>query len=92
WPALLALCDALLVAEVFTRRFLSGPGLRRRARPVPAAVQSVTATAASEGVPVAAKPSAPVAEAPKEEPKPAAPGVKDALAAARERARKRTGK
>lgn len=88
-PALLALCVVLLVAEVFTRRFLSGPRLRRTVKPVVAPVATVTQTA-----PVAAKPSAPVSvEAPKPaEPPPAAPGVKDALSAARERARRRTGR
>lgn len=88
-PALLALCVVLLVAEVFTRRFLSGPRLRRTVKPVVAPVVTVTPTA-----PVAAKPSAPDSvEAPKPaEPPPAAPGVKDALSAARERARRRTGR
>lgn len=88
-PALLALCVVLLVAEVFTRRFLSGPRLRRTVKPVVAPVATVTPTA-----PVTAKPSAPESvEAPKPaEPPPAAPGVKDALSAARERARRRTGR
>lgn len=82
-PALLAVCVVLLVAEVFTRRFLSGPRLRRRVKAI-ATAAPVTVTT----------PSTPAVEAPTPEPTPApaAPGVKDALAAARERARRRTGK
>ncbi len=77
-PSLLAVCVALLVAEVFTRRFLSGPRLRRR----------VVAKVAPAAAPVPTKVAAPVVSAPA--PKPSAPGVKDALSAARDRARKRT--
>jgi uncharacterized membrane protein len=87
-PGILALCVALLVAEVFVRRFLSGPRLRKRARPVVAAPAPVAALSAPQRV-VAA-------EAPKPEepppPKPSAPSMQDALSAAREKAKKRTGR
>lgn len=93
-PGLLAICVALLVAEVFVRRFLSGPRLRKR-KPV--------VVAAAAAAPVVSAPSAPrpavvqsVAEAPKVEapppPKPSAPSMQDALSAAREKAKKRTGR
>lgn len=87
-PSILALCVALLVAEVFVRRFLSGPRLRRRARPSPAVVAAAMPRAVtSPGVPVVASP----ADEPPP-PKPSAPTLQDALSAAREKARKRTGR
>lgn len=88
-PALLALCVALLVAEVFTRRFLSGPRLRRRAKPAPVVVAPTVQASVVTKAPASAFEAPPP---PVEEPKPNAPGMKDALAAARERARRRTGK
>lgn len=90
-PALLALCVALLVAEVITRRFLSGPRLRRRAKPAPVVAAPVQSPVVATPAPTVATPVA-APEPPVEQPKPSAPGVKDALAAARERARRRTGK
>lgn len=91
-PGLLALCVALLVAEVFTRRFLSGPRLRRRPKPAP--VVAPAAPVVAVAAPAAPTPSvsAPAPQVPAEQPRPSAPGVKDALSAARDRARKRTGR
>lgn len=86
-PPLLILAVVLLVSEVFLRRFLSGPRLRKR-RLEPATVPASTPT----GVPVAAGPQPSAAPAAAPPPEPAAPGMKDALAAAREKARKRTGR
>jgi|APLak6261679142_1056127.scaffolds.fasta_scaffold00294_5 uncharacterized membrane protein len=88
-PGLLAVCVVLLVSEVFVRRFLSGPRLRKRKVVTPAT------TPAPATVAVAPPASTPVAS-PSEEPppptKPSAPTVQDALSAARDRARKRTGR
>lgn len=103
-PGLLALCVMLLVAEVFVRRFLSGPRLRKRkpavVKPPPRASAPRFAPGSTAATPVAppaviATPptssDAPV-EPPPPEPKPSAPTVQDALAAARDRAKKRTGR
>ncbi|MFZ5439454.1 MAG: VWA domain-containing protein [Myxococcota bacterium] len=96
-PALLALSVALLVAEVFLRRFLSGPRLRRR-KPVAAARAPVVAAAGPKAATASAPAvSAPPPDSPKGdetvvEAKPSAPSMTDALAAARERAKKRTGR
>ena len=100
-PGLLALVVLLLVAEVFVRRFLSGPRLRKR-KPVvekplvrPSAPKFAPgSTAATPVALVAAPPSSAAApiEPPPPEPKPSAPTVQDALAAARDRAKKRTGR
>ena len=98
-PAILAVCVLLLVAEVFVRRFLSGPRLRKRARPAPV----VTAPAMMAVQPRAvSSPRVPVATAPGEKPpdeppplpppKPSAPTMQDALSAARDKAKKRTGR
>lgn len=75
-PAILALCVALLVAEVLVRRFLSGPRLRKRARTVSLPGMPVVVAAPDEPPP----------------PKPSAPTMQDALSAARDKARKRTGR
>jgi hypothetical protein len=96
-PSILALCVALLVAEVFVRRFLSGPRLRKRARPAPlvAAPAMPARTVSSPRVPVVAAPVAAPGEKPPDEPpppKPSAPTMQDALSAARDKARKRTGR
>lgn len=90
-PALVALAVVLLVAEVLVRRFLSGPRARRRsaaARPS-AVVEPAGASAAppSAASAVETRPEAPAA--PDAARKPA---VQDALAQARERARRRTGR
>jgi uncharacterized membrane protein len=100
-PGLLALVVLLLVAEVFVRRFLSGPRLRKR-KPVvekplvrPSAPKFAPGSTAARPVAlVAAPPSSAAApiEPPPPEPKPSAPTVQDALAAARDRAKKRTGR
>ncbi len=83
-PWLLAVCVVLLVAEVFVRRFLSGPRLRRR--------KVLVAAARPQGPSPAPAPVSP-GPAPVTEPTPpSAPNVQDALSAARERARKRTGR
>jgi uncharacterized membrane protein len=85
-PVLVALCVALLLAEVFTRRFFAGRP--RRAQKVRAAIPIFTPGPMPA---VVMPPSAPSAPPPKPPPPPAA-GVDDALAAARERAKKRTGR
>ncbi len=93
-PFLAGLAVLLVVSEVFVRRFLSGPRARR-ARPKPAVVaapvpMTVPATQPRPSTPPVT--SEPVSSATHEpappEPKPSAP--KDALAEARERARRRT--
>jgi hypothetical protein len=93
-PFLVGLGVLMLVAEVFVRRFLSGPRLRKRAKPVAAAVPSTSdeptsATSASpqRSTPAPAPKDAPPLDEPPA-PKPSAP--KDLLAEARERARRRT--
>ena len=92
-PALVALALALLVAEVFVRRFYA-TGTRRRARvvasaPVPAPARSVSAERPSAPPsPPSQKPSAP----PPPAPEPAKPDLSSALDAARSKARKRTGR
>ena len=92
-PAILALCVLLLVSEVFVRRFLSGPRLRKRARPkatvtAPAMLAVTPRTISSPRVPVVA--TAPPDEPPP--PRPSQPTMQDALSAARDKARKRTGR
>lgn len=96
-PALLALCVLLLVAEVFVRRFLSGPRLRKRAKPAPVKTAAVLlAPVPTAPVPPAQSeggkqtPSSPSGEPPP--PRPSAPSMQDALSAARDKARKRTGR
>ena len=96
-PAILALCVLLLVAEVFVRRFLSGPRLRKRAKPAAvkvAAPLAVARTISSPTLPIAAAPPGekPPDETPPPSPKPSAPSMQDALSAARDKARKRTGR
>jgi len=92
-PALVAVSVLLLVAEVFVRRFLSGPRLRKRkVAPAPAPLPRMVRTVSSPGVPAVVE--VPPPAAPSDEPptKPSAPNVQDALTAARDRARKRTGR
>jgi hypothetical protein len=101
-PWLVALSVALVVAEVFTRRFLSGPRRLRVKKTVSRVMQAVaepqaapSTAAPSRDVP--ADTSAPPDAAPSPaEVAPEAPakqdGVKSALAAARDAARKRTGR
>lgn len=102
-PALVALAVALLVAEVLVRRFLSGPRLRRPRRasispaapsaPRPPVSAPRPASSAPTGIaPTTEPPGAPAPGADAAPPRPSAPGVNDALAAARERARRRTGR
>jgi uncharacterized membrane protein len=110
-PFLLAVCVAMLVAEVFVRRFLSGPRLRKRkvaAKPAqlpfvrpsaPGFVAPSGATSLAPAPPSTANPSAtqtvesPAAAAQPEPPaEPPKPTMKDALSAARDRAKKRTGR
>ena len=87
-PWLLAVCVVLLVAEVFVRRFLSGPRLRRR-KVLVAAARPQGPSPSPSPVPAPVSPG----PAPVTEPTPpSAPNVQDALSAARERARKRTGR
>ncbi|MBL8914698.1 MAG: VWA domain-containing protein [Archangium sp.] len=110
-PFLLAVCVALIVAEVFVRRFLSGPRLRKRkvvaaAQPKPFVRPSAPGFVAPSGAtglapapqttasPPAGSSETPAAasaapETPAEPPKPT---MKDALSAARDRAKKRTGR
>lgn len=80
-PWLVGLSVLLVVAEVFVRRFLSGPRARRRPVVKPAAAPSAPVAV----VPQAATPTSAAAEPVKPSPKPI-----DPLAAARERARRRT--
>jgi uncharacterized membrane protein len=85
-PWLVGVALVVLVAEVFVRRFLSGRRGRRRA--------AATAPAGAPS-PASAPPSTPAAalsSAPAEPPPPQAPGVHSALAEARDRARRRTGR
>jgi uncharacterized membrane protein len=92
-PAILALCVALLVSEVFVRRFLSGPRLRKRARPAPVKVVAAAIPRVSSPANPAVTPPPP--DKPPDEPpppKPSAPTMQDALSAARDKARKRTGR
>jgi hypothetical protein len=87
-PWLLALCVPLLVAEIFTRRFFSGPRLRR---PKPNSLsrgESAGARGAASPPPPTEVATTPEAPAP---PPPPPPKV-DPLALARERAKKRTGR
>lgn len=87
-PALMVVAVLLLVAEVFVRRFFSGPRARR-ARPPPKAATAVTQ---AEPVPAAAPMSAAADAAPAAglPPAPEPSPKRDPLAEARERARKRT--
>jgi hypothetical protein len=98
-PAILALCVLLLVSEVFVRRFLSGPRLRKRAKPKPVVAAPVMLaatprTVSSPKIPVvtAAGEKPPPDEPPPPPPKPSAPTMQDALSAARDKAKKRTGR
>ncbi|MDP1825414.1 MAG: VWA domain-containing protein [Archangium sp.] len=97
-PSILALCVLLLVSEVFVRRFLSGPRLRKRAKPArvsaPALPVLQPRSVSSPGVPVvaAAPGEKPPDEPPPPPPKPSAPTMQDALSAARDKAKKRTGR
>jgi uncharacterized membrane protein len=97
-PPLVILALALLVSEVFVRRFFA-TGMKRKPRPVAAAAVAApavtppprTVSAERPAVPAASpppppRPSAPPAEAQK------ADGVASALEAARAKARKRTGR
>jgi len=87
-PFLVSLAVLLLVAEVFVRRFLSGPRVRRQkpaiAPPMPVMPQPAVSPAAAVST---TSPSPPTPEQPA--PKPPEP-PRDPLAEARERARKRT--
>ncbi|MER2561449.1 MAG: VWA domain-containing protein [Myxococcaceae bacterium] len=93
-PVLVSFAVLALVAEVFVRRFLSGP------RPKKRVAQKVAARPSTDSMPVivASKPSAPRTPPtspsepppPDAEPPPSKPAPKDPLAEARERARKRT--
>lgn len=95
-PFLVAICVALVVTEVFLRRFLAGP--RKAKRPVhvvkPALVATPVAPVASAPRPVAVAPQAPPPAEKPPEPAPPAPAEKpkmlSALDAARQRAKKRT--
>ena len=85
-PWLVWLSVLLLIAELFTRRFLSGPRAVRKKRAAPVAVRSVGPAEAP------ARPTEPAEPGPKPA-GPSAPkpdGVASALASARDRAGKRT--
>ncbi len=88
-PGLMTLAVLLLVAEVFVRRFLSGPRARRQKPAVAPAVAAMPP--AFSAPPVSTTAASTTAPAPAESPapKPAEP-PRDPLAEARERARKRT--
>jgi hypothetical protein len=101
-PALIALALALLVTEVFVRRFFAAGPVRRKPRAVavaagPGVIVSTPRVSSPRPEPVVAKPQPAAAAA--EEPKPAEPpppekkpDVSDALEAARARAKRRTGR
>lgn len=82
-PALVTLALVLLVAEVFVRRFFAGPKVKRPRPTAPV----VASEAAAPVIPAPSTASPPTVEAPKP---PAPEPVKDPLAAARDRARRRT--
>lgn len=86
-PGLMGLALVLLVAEVFVRRFLSGPRPRRATAQPAAAPPAIGVVAPPPTAADAPAPGAPPAEPPPA-PRPTEP--KDPLAAARERARRRT--
>jgi hypothetical protein len=81
-PALVTLALVLLVAEVFVRRFFAGPKVKR-----PRPMAPVVASEAAAPVMTAPATAAPPGESPKP---PASEPAKDPLAAARDRARRRT--
>ncbi|MBL8956155.1 MAG: VWA domain-containing protein [Myxococcaceae bacterium] len=94
-PALVALALALVVAEVFVRRFFAAGPVRRKPKPAVVAAGPgviVSTPRVSAPRPEPSKPK-PVEEAP---PQPAAPpkkpDVSDALEAARAKAKRRTGR
>jgi hypothetical protein len=97
-PWLVGLTVALLLVEVFVRRFLAGRSVRarrQRAIPEPAVVVASAAAAPSSPAPRIEAPPPRANEARPEEPAPAPPaplprGVDTALDHARDRARKRT--
>ena len=84
-PLLVAIAVVLLLAEVFVRRFLSGRPQHVVTLEDPALRGVLEASRAPS---VSADASSPAIEPP---PVPARPAVQDALAQARERARRRTG-
>jgi Mg-chelatase subunit ChlD len=88
-PGLMVVALMLLVAEVFVRRFVSGPR-PRRARPAPVLAAAGSSSAAPPSA-TTAPPAPDVAPSPDvAAPPPAPPAPSDPLAAARERARRRT--
>jgi uncharacterized membrane protein len=93
-PALVTLALALLVAEVFVRRFYA-TGVRKKVRPVvvpapaPSPVAPRTVSVERPAVPHPSPPMPRASPAPAEEKK---PDVATALEAARAKARKRTGR
>jgi hypothetical protein len=101
-PWLVAWTVVLLLGEVFVRRFFSGPRAVRR-RPVAPAAAAASATAPLPSAPIASPaarspaPSASALDAPASQPDvafvaPERKDVRSALAQARERAKKRTGR
>ena len=92
-PVLVSFAVLALVAEVFVRRFLSGPRPKKRVAAKvagPVSVESMPAVVAKPSAP-RAPPTSPGDPTPAEpEPPPTKPAPKDPLAEARERARKRT--
>lgn len=94
-PALVTLALVLLVAEVFVRRFFAAGPVRRKPKPVPVAAGPGVIVSTPR---VSAPRPEPVKEQPKEEapppppPEPKKPELSDALAAARDRAKRRTGR
>jgi hypothetical protein len=107
-PVLVALAVLLLVAEVLVRRFFSGPRAKRRAKPAKAVVSAAAVAVPNVSISAPRPPSYDEAPAPltaaapgAAEPAPAAEearpaevqvGLNDALAQARDRAKKRTGR
>ena len=94
-PFLVAMAVLLMLGEVITRRFLSGPrrskrkvAVTRASAPRPVRVESASAPAVS----APARGAAPPPPEPAPEPAKKPDGVASALAAARERAKNRTGR
>lgn len=88
-PVLMTLAVLLLVAEVFVRRFLSGPRPRRQKPAVAPVVPAMPPAFSAPPVSTTAAATTPQAPAESPAPKPSEP-PRDPLAEARERARKRT--
>jgi uncharacterized membrane protein len=93
-PPLVALSVLLVLAEVFTRRFFSGPRTAKQKRVVTrvSAPRPVAEAATPVPEPSPAAPVSPEAPPPAPVPEKKPDGVASALAAAREKSKRRTGR